>query len=130
MAEPFADIASITAELIATPVGDIERVGIATPDDLTNRLPFARATRTGGPRDRLNDRARIAIDVFDDDYERGQACAQDIADYLEPGRLRLRNVLIDRVDIDQAPLELPPWAPGIFRFEARYTIVSRRPFAA
>jgi hypothetical protein len=36
------------------------------------------------------------------------------------------RVGIDRVAVDSAPSEVPPWAPGIFRFEATYTVVSRR----
>lgn len=125
MTERFADIATVVARLL----GDInapERVGITTPADLTGLLPFARATRNGGPRDRLSDFARINVDIFDDDYDRGFALAEEIATYLQPGRLRLGPVVIDRVLVDQAPQEIAPWAPGIFRFESRYTIVSRR----
>jgi hypothetical protein len=121
----YADIATTVALLLIPLVGD-DSAGIATPDDLTGRMPFARATRIGGPRDGLNDLARIAVDVFDDDYARGSTLAEDIAGYLEPGRLRLGPVLLDRVAVDQAPQEVVPWAPGIFRWEARYMIVSRR----
>jgi hypothetical protein len=122
--ERFADMATVVAHLLAA-VNAPERVGIATPADLTGLLPFARATRSGGPRDRLNDFARINVDVLDDDYDRGFALAEDIAGYLQP-TLRLGPVLIDRVMVDQAPQEIAPWAPGIFRFESRFTIVSRR----
>jgi hypothetical protein len=125
MPERFADMASTVAKLII-PLAAANRVGIATPEILTGRMPFVRATRAGGPRDRINDRARIAVDVFDSDYARGLALAEAIATYLEPGRRRLGPVLIDRVITDQAPQEVAPWAPGIFRWEARYTIVSRR----
>jgi hypothetical protein len=123
--ERFADMATIVAHILANVVGS-EKVGIATPEDLTGLLPFVRASRAGGPRDRVNDYARISVDVFDSDYERGHRTAEDIATFLELGRLRYGPVLIDRVVMDQAPREVIPWAPGIFRFEAAYTIVSRR----
>lgn len=125
MTERFADMASTVAHLLAGVVG-LGRTGIATPDELEGLMPFARATRDGSPRDRLNDYARITIDVFDSDYDRGFAMAESIAAFLENGRLRLGPVLLDRVEVDSAPQEVTPWAPGIFRFEARYTVVSRR----
>lgn len=125
MPERFADIATTIARICGAVVGP-DNVGIATPEDLTGLLPFVRASRSGGPRDRLNDYARITIDVFDDDYERGHATAEDIAAFLEPGRLHYGPVVIDRVLVDRAPQEVIPWAPNIFRFEAAYTIVSRR----
>lgn len=129
MPERFADTAATVARVLI-PLAAADRVGIATPDNFTGLLPFVRVTRAGGPRDRLNDYARLAVDVFDTDYARGHTLAEDIAALLEQGRLRDGAVLIDRVTVDNAPQELPPWAPGIFRFEATYTVVSRRYLAA
>jgi hypothetical protein len=123
--ERFADIATAMAKILGTPAGTT-KVGIATPENLTGLMPFVRVTRSGGPRDRVSDYARIAVDVFDSDYTRGQAMAETVARYLEPGRLRFGAVLIDRVVCDIAPREVAPWAPGIFRWEATYTVVSRR----
>lgn len=125
MPERFADIATTVARILGAVAGPT-KVGIATPSNLTSLMPFVRVTRSGGPRDRVNDYARIAIDVFDSNYSRGHAMAETVASYLEPGRLRLGAVLIDRVFVDAAPREVAPWAPGIFRFEAAYTVVSRR----
>lgn len=125
MTERFADMAGTVAHLLSE-LAAPQRVGIATPDDLTGLLPFVRVTRSGGPRDRLNDYARLAVDVLDDDYDRGFGLAEDIAAFLEPGRLVYGPVVIDRVITDSAPQEVAPWAPGIFRFEAAYTVVSRR----
>lgn len=125
MPERFADMASTVAHILATVAGPT-KVGIATPENLTGLMPFVRATRSGGPRDRVNDFARVAVDVFDDDYERGHAMAETVAAFLEPARLHYGPVVIDRVVVDAAPREVAPWAPGIFRFEAAYTIVSRR----
>ncbi len=125
MPERFADMATVIAHVLAG-VAASDRVGIATPDNLTGLMPFIRVTRAGGPRDRLSDYARLAVDVFDDDYSRGFALAEDIAAFLEPGRQHWGAVVIDRVAVDNAPQEVAPWAPGIYRFEATYTVVSRR----
>lgn len=118
-------MATVVARLLAGLAAE-DRVGVTTPENLTGRLPFIRVTRAGGPRDRVNDYARLAVDVLDDDYTRGFALAEDIAMFLAPGWLRQDAVLVDRVVIDGAPQEVTPWAPGIFRFEAAYTVVSRR----
>lgn len=125
MPERFADVAS-TVALLLEPLAGVGHTGISVPASLIGLLPFVRATRTGSPRDRLNDYARIAVDVLDEDYDRGFALAEDIAALLEPGRLRLGPVILDRTEVDAAPQEVAPWAPGIFRWEARYKIVSRR----
>lgn len=126
MPERFADIATTVARLLGGTVNAPQRVGITTPDDLTGLLPFIRVTRAGGGRDRVSDYARIAVDVLDDNYSRAHSTAENVAAYLEPGRLRYGAVLLDRVVTDSAPQEVAPWAPGIFRFEAAYTVVSRR----
>lgn len=125
MTERFADIATAVAQLLAGLAGP-GRTGITTPADLAGLMPFIRATRSGGPRDRLNDYARIAVDVFDTEYARGMAMAQEVAAFLEPARLHYGALVIDRVEVDSAPQEVVPWAPGVFRFEATYTVVSRR----
>lgn len=125
MVDRFPDTAGLVAHLLGS-VNAAQRVGITTPADLTGLLPFVRVTRTGGPRDWVSDFARIAVDVLDSDYARGYALAEDIAAYLEPGKLRWGNALVDRITVDSAPQEVAPWAPGIFRFETTYTVVSRR----
>lgn len=118
-------MATTVAQLLTTVAGS-GQTGIVTPGVLAALMPFVRVTRGGGPRDRINDLARLYVDVFDSDYDRGFAMAESVAAFLEPGRLRAGPVLIDRVVVDSAPQEVAPWAPGIFRFEARYTVVSRR----
>jgi hypothetical protein len=123
--ERFADMATVTAQLLIA-LAAADRVGITTPADLTGKLPFIRVIRGGGPRDRVSDFARITIDIFDSDYGRGFALAESVAAFLETVPLRQGAVVIDRVGVDTAPAEVAPWAPGIFRFEAAYTIVSRR----
>lgn len=126
MPERFADMAATVAHLLAQ-LAAADRVGVATPADLTGLLPFIRVTRAGGPRDGLSDFARIHIDVLDDDYDAGFALAEDIAAFLARRTgLRYGPVVIDRCGVDSAPSEVVPWAPGIFRFEASYTVVSRR----
>jgi hypothetical protein len=124
--ERFADIATIVAKLLGENVNSPQRVGISVPPDLTGLMPYIRVTRSGGPRDRLNDVARITVDVLDSNYTRGVTTAENVAAFLEPARLRRGPVVLDRVAVDSAPREVAPWAPGVFRFEAAYTVVSRR----
>lgn len=126
----YSDMASTVAVILGNTVASPERVGITTPASLTGLLPFIRATRSGGPRDRVNDYARINIDVLDDQYVRGFTLAEQIAEMMRVGRLRAGPVLIDRAQVDSAPQEVAPWAPGIYRIETRYTIISRRHRAA
>lgn len=130
MSERFASVPTVVAQLLGTTLAAPNRVGLAVPGNLTGLLPFVRVLRAGGPRDRLNDYARITVDVLDTDYVRGETLAQDIAELLAAGRLRFGAVVIDRVAVDTAPREVTPWAPGTFRFEAAYTVVSRRYRAA
>lgn len=125
MTERFADMAA-TVALLLEPLAGADHTGITTPADLTGLMPFVRAVRNASPRDQLNDYARITVDIFDTDYARGSTLGEDVTEYLAAGSLRLGPVLVDRVLIDSAPQEVAPWAPGIFRWEARYTVVSRR----
>lgn len=102
------------------------RTGIRFPPSLTGLLPFVRAVRDGGRTDGITDYARISVDILDDDYARGEALAQRILHHLETGRLRHGAVILDHATCDSAVQQLPDWAPGIYRFESRFTVTARR----
>lgn len=102
------------------------RVGTRTPASLTGLLPFVRVTRDGGYSDRVSDYARISVDVLDTDLIRGEALAEAIRQDLTDGPRRLDAAVLDRITCDNAPQEVAPWAPGINRYTAQYTVVSRR----
>jgi hypothetical protein len=104
--------------------GDTDRTGPETPTDLQSRLPFIRAYRIGGGRDRLNDSPAVAVDVFAGSYSVAEALAEDVAQWLcgPPPPI----ALFDRVEPDVAPRRLPWGDERIFRFQAQYTVVTRR----
>jgi len=102
------------------------RVGTQTPGDLTGRMPFIRVVRSGGPSNLVNDFAYIYVDVFSDNLSAAEDLGEKIRQKLTLERLRLGPVIVDRVECTQAPTEMPPWAPGINRFESQYTVVFRR----
>jgi hypothetical protein len=121
----FPDAARTVATLLI-PYASAQRVGTRVPSSLTGLLPFIRVVRHGGPSDLVSDYARLHIDVLADSVTVGELLAERIRQYLTTERLSLPPAIIDRVICDGAPEEVAPWAPGIFRFEGRYTAVSRR----
>ena len=125
----FPDAAKTIAKILeplvpATAKGP--RVGTRTPTDLTGFMPFIRVVRDGGPSDTVNDYARLYVDVFSDSTSAAEQLSEQIREKLTGERLRLGRAVVDSVDCTNGPTELPPWAPGINRFESRYTVVFRR----
>jgi len=103
---------------------DPDRTGPETPDDLQDRMPFIRAYRIGGGRDRLSDFPTIALDVFAASYSAAESLAEDIDQWLcgPPPPI----AVLDRVERDIAPRRLPWGDETLFRFGAQYTVVTRR----
>lgn len=125
----FPDAAKTVAKILeplapATAKGS--RVGTRTPAELTGLMPFVRVVRDGGPSDLVSDYALLYIDVFSDSLSAAETLAERIRERLTMERLRLGQAVVDSVTCTNAPTELPPWAPGIHRFESRYTVVFRR----
>lgn len=102
------------------------RAGTRTPASLTGLMPYVRVTRIGGNSDEVSDYARIAIDVIGDNLTAIEDLSERIRQFLTQNKLRLGRAVIDRVTVDAAPQEVAPWASGIYRYEARYLVVSRR----
>ncbi len=104
--------------------GGAEHTGTETPDDLQDRLPFVRVRRVTGDSTWLNDRPVVEVDVFAATQDVAWRLAEDIRDYLvgPPPPLPL----LDRIDCEQGPRELP-WADGrVRRWGADYRVTSRR----
>jgi hypothetical protein len=121
----FPDVTRLlVAELEAWVGGDSARTGPETPDNLQELLPFVRAYRIGGIRDRLNDYPTVALDVFADSYSGAEQLAEYIDQWLcgPPPPIPV----LDRVDHDVAPRRLPWGDVRIFRFQAQYSMVTRR----
>jgi len=120
----FPDLTRLLVTALEVWVDDPSQTGPETPTDLQGKLPFIRAYRAGGNRDRLSDFGTIAVDVFAGDYTTAEALAEDIAQWLcgPPPPI----ALLDRVEPDVAPRRLPWGDERIFRFQAQYTVVTRR----
>lgn len=95
-----------------------------TPPNLADVLPFARVVRSGGGRNRVDDRAIVEIDLFDSTYAACEDLAERISQWLcgPPPPF----AVFDKVECDIGPRELP-WGTGtIRRMNAVYGIVARR----
>lgn len=121
----FPDIHRLLLAVLEDLAGGPEHLGTQTPADLAARLPFIRVARIGGPSDRISDYARVAVDVFAATYIEAEALAALVHELLTGTRLRAGGAVVDRVGVDQAPVELP-WSPQVRRFQGRYLFVSRR----
>jgi hypothetical protein len=125
----FPDAAKTIAKILeplvpATTKGP--RVGTRTPTDFAGVMPFIRVVRDGGPSNLVNDFAFLYVDVFSDSLDAAEKLSEQIREKLTMDRLRLGRAIVDNVECTNGPTELPPWAPGINRFESRYTVVFRR----
>jgi hypothetical protein len=121
----FPDVTRILVAALEVWVdGDSNRTGPATPADLQARLPFVRAVRIGGGRDRLSDFPTVSVDVFAASYSGAETLMEDIDQWLcgPPPPIPL----FDRVEHDVAPRRLPWGDETLFRWQAQYTVVTRR----
>ncbi len=120
----FPDLTRLLVTELEVWVATPEQTGPETPDDLQARLPFIRAYRIGGSRDRLADFGTVAVDVFAGDYTTAEGLAEDIAQWLcgPPPPI----VWLDRVEVDIAPRRLPWGDERIFRFQGQYVVTARR----
>lgn len=121
----FPDVTRIlVAELEVWVGGDSTRTGPETPADLQAKLPFIRAVRIGGSRDRLSDFPTVSIDVFASSYTGAETLMEDIDQWLAGPPPPIS--LFDRVERDVAPRRLPWGDETLFRWQAQYTVVTRR----
>lgn len=120
----FPDVTRLLVTELEVWVADAAHTGPETPADLQEKLPFIRAYRIGGGRDRLSDFPTVTVDVFASSYSEAEALAEDVSQWLcgPPPPI----ALLDRVDPDVAPRLLPWGDERIFRFQAQYTVVTRR----
>lgn len=121
----FPDVTKLLAAALLVWVdGDDARTGPTTPDDLQTRLPFIRARRIGGSRSRVTDYPTVSIDVFADSYTDAETLAENIAQWLTGPPPPI--AVFDRVTYDVAPREIPWGDERIYRFQAQYTVETRR----
>ncbi len=121
----FPDVTRLLVDALEVFVdGDATRTGPETPLELQAKLPFVRAVRIGGGRDRLSDFPTVAVDVFAGSYSVAEALSEDIDQWLcgPPPPIPV----FDRVERDVAPRRLVWGDENIYRWQAQYTVVTRR----
>lgn len=120
----FPDVTRLLVTELEVWVAGAVNTGPETPVDLQERLPFIRAYRIGGGRDRLSDFPTVAVDVFASSYTEAEGLAEDVAQWLcgPPPPI----AVLDRVEPDVAPRQLPWGDERIVRFQAQFTLVTRR----
>lgn len=124
VAARFANINHLLAFLLQNLAGGEDHCDSETPADLLQRLPFIRARKVDGDRDRLFDRPIVEIDVFDLTEAGSSRLADDVFEYLM--RVPSPHPAIDATYCSPSPRELP-WADErIRRFSATYAFDLRR----
>jgi hypothetical protein len=124
---PFVD-AERAVVLLLEPLA-VGNTDIDTPDDLAAHLPFVKVYRIGGQGDRWNDAPRIDVDVF---AARGsRTTALDLIRQCQATLLSFPHLIddvgvIDRVDVDVTPNEVPWQNTDIVRFTSSYKVTVRR----
>lgn len=120
----FPDVTRLLVLALEVWVEDGTHTGPDAPLNLQDKLPFIRAYRMGGRRDRLSDFPTVAVDVFADSYTAAEALAEDVDQWLCGPPPPIWE--LDRVEHDVAPRRLPWGDERIFRWQAQYTLVTRR----
>jgi len=119
----FPDVQRVVVAELETLAG-AGHAAIETPTDLAERLPFVRVMRSGGYSDRLTDHGVVDIDVFAATYTAVELLAEQIRQHLvgPPPPIGV----LDLVEVEVAPRELP-WGDGtVRRFGATYRTHARR----
>ena len=120
----FPHVQKLLVLLLEDMAGGADHTGTEAPDDLQDRLPFVRVRRITGDSDRLNDRPVVEVDVFAATQDLAWRLAEDIREYLVGPPPP--HPLLDRIDCEQGPRELP-WADQrLRRWGADYRVTSRR----
>lgn len=125
MTDPrFADIEVLLVLLLQGMAGGAEHCDTETPENLFDVLPFIRARKVGGDRDRLLDRPVVEIDAFGPSRAVVVPLADAVFELLmgKPSP----SPAIDSTVCGEGPRELP-WGDGrIRRWSATYAFDLRR----
>ncbi len=109
-------------------VGEREaHTGLATPDDLEARLPFARVVRVGGPTGVVDDHPQLEVDFFGLRYDATMLLARRAVDLLTGAGRRPPTPLLDRVTCEIGPRPMQ-WAStaGVRRIQVTFEATLRR----
>lgn len=121
----FPDAPDLFCDLLAVfvPSGS---VGLSTPSNLEQVLPFLRMRGVGGSDDLITDRSTIDVDVFADSIPASNLLAEQIRQFLISQPHTVNGEVLDRVRTVVRPRQLPWPTPGVFRSAATYRVSARR----
>lgn len=119
---PFPDIETTVINLLA----GLAPTGSVAPADLNTSLPFIRVMRIGGGDTRFIDTAHVDVDAFastqEAAYTLAEACRQTLLAY----PLVIEGVVIDSVETQAGPHEIPWGDPNVRHLTSSYTLTARR----
>lgn len=102
------------------PAGDVQAIA-------KSGGAVVRVVRLGGPRDRITDQARIAIDVIAGSEAQAEDLAELIAEWLIDDPAITDGVaMLDRVTVEVAPHPVPYTDPSVVQFSSTFVASSRR----
>jgi hypothetical protein len=119
---PYPDVEQLLLDVLA----DLGTCATVTPSDLQNHLPFIRLARFGGGNDQVSDAARVSIDAFGATRPDAYELAESIRQRLMSNPHGTPAGLIDLVETDTGPNEIPWGDVNVRRFNASYTVTTRR----
>lgn len=119
---PFVDAEAALIELLA----ELATADVQTPPTLEANLPFIRVIQLGGLDDRWNAYPRVDVDCYAAQRSDAKALAEAVHQRLLNFPFVTGAGVIDKVETDVMPNEVP-WANAfVRRFTAAYKVSVRR----
>lgn len=121
----FPDTVDLFCDLLAGFVSS-GSIGLSTPDNLQQVLPFIRVGGGGGSDDRITDRSTVDVEVFGASSPGSNLLAEQVRQFLISGPHTVNRVVLDRIECRSRPQRMPWPTTGIFRTVASYGVSARR----
>lgn len=118
----FSDVEAVLRELY----GDLARVVTRTGTDLQQNLPTIRVRRLGGGGTRFTDTPRVDVQVFAATVVEAKGIAETCRQRLVSGPSRTSVGIVDRVEVEVGPREVPYADQDLRLVAATYRISLRR----
>lgn len=120
----YADIEDELAVFVTRELGFVAGSIVDVTTEAKAVAGVVRITHFGGPRDRVNDFARVEIEAFSGTRKKSREMLEAVHDRLLPGT-RLVSAIIDDVRTDASPHRAPWDNNNVRRFSATYQITVR-----
>lgn len=128
----FPDVEYMIKDLLADLVTDPDDVGMVIPTDLQTRVtadpprPVIRIRCIGGVDDRISDHPRVDVEVFAATRAAAFPLAETVRQRLISRPRMTSYGLIDRVQTETRPQQIPYDDPDVRRVTATYRVSLRR----